>query len=510
MASHVPRSFDETFDVVVAGYGFAGGAAAIAAAEAGARVLLIEKMPVPGGISICAGGGVRIASDPDKAYAYLRATNAGTTPDAHLRVFADAMCNFVPYFESLAKTNGAKLALRERSANYPLPGHETFSFIEVESIPGFDAKRDYPHAHALKAGPIVFRLVEDNVRARNVEVRLATAATRLVTDETGRVIGLETASGGRSRAIAARGGVILACGGFEAGAELQRQHWQFHPVLSASTRGNTGDGIRMAQAVGADLWHMWHMHGTYGFRHPDPAYPFGIRTKRLPDWVPGVRPADVRMPWILLDRNGQRFANEYEPYLQDTGHRALDRYDATTQTLPNVPAWLLVDEDGRQCYPLAKAIHNDAEIAPYEWSADNLKEVENGLLQRADSVEGLARILGVPQAVLSASLDRWNAACAAKTDDPFGRPDATRMPIERPPFYVGQVWPVVSNTQGGPVHDAQSRVLNPFGEVIPGLYVAGELGSIWGYLYLSGGNLAECFISGRAAGEDAARIAKGR
>ena len=59
------------------------------------------------------------------------------------------------------------------------------------------------------------------------------------------------------------------------------------PVLTAANRFNTGDGIRMAQEVGADLWHMWHFHGSYGFRHPDPDYPYGIRVKRFPDWVPG-------------------------------------------------------------------------------------------------------------------------------------------------------------------------------------------------------------------------------
>ena len=72
----------------------------------------------------------------------------------------------------------------------------------------------------------------------------------------------------------------------------------------------------MAQALGAGLWHMWHYHGSYGFQHPDPSYPFGIRTKRLPDWIPGDPPHDdLRMPWILLDRDGHRFMNEYEPYL---------------------------------------------------------------------------------------------------------------------------------------------------------------------------------------------------
>jgi succinate dehydrogenase/fumarate reductase flavoprotein subunit len=78
------------------------------------------------------------------------------------------------------------------------------------------------------------------------------------------------------------------------------------------------------------------------------------------------------------------------------------------------------------------------------------------------------------------------------------------VPLDAPPFYVGQVWPLVINTQGGPVHNARQEVLNPYGEAIPGLYAAGELGSVFGHLYLSGGNLAECMIGGRIAGREAA------
>ena len=74
-------------------------------------------------------------------------------------------------------------------------------------------------------------------------------------------------------AIKARRAVVLACGGFEANPEMQRQYWQEKPVLNAAYMGNTGDGILMAQAVGAALWHMWHYHGVYGFKHHDPAYP---------------------------------------------------------------------------------------------------------------------------------------------------------------------------------------------------------------------------------------------
>jgi succinate dehydrogenase/fumarate reductase flavoprotein subunit len=83
--------FDEIFDVVIAGFGFGGGFAAIEAARLGAKVLICEKMPQPGGVSICSGGGVRCATNADDAFAYLKATNAGTTPDDVLRVLADGM-----------------------------------------------------------------------------------------------------------------------------------------------------------------------------------------------------------------------------------------------------------------------------------------------------------------------------------------------------------------------------------------------------------------------------------
>ena len=78
------------------------------------------------------------------------------------------------------------------------------------------------------------------------------------------------------------------------------------------------------------------------------------------------------------------------------------------------------------------------------------------------------------------------------------------MPIATPPFYAVPVWPVISNTQGGPVHNVEQQIIDTFGEPIPRLYSAGELGSFWSHLYLLGGNLSECLISGRIAGINAA------
>jgi succinate dehydrogenase/fumarate reductase flavoprotein subunit len=509
---------DETFDVIVAGFGFAGAAAAIAAADAGARVLLLEKAEKPGGISICSAGGVRIARDAEAALAYLRITNADAAPDESLRALADGMTSIAPFVEALADAAGARTAVNWVSANYPFEGGDAFGYISIADIPGFDPARDFPWVRALRGGARLFKVMWANVERRpSIDVRLGHAAERLIVAD-GRVVGLVYRNpAGAPQEVRAAGGVVLATGGFEADDEMKLRYWQEKPVLSGAYGGNTGDGIRMAQAVGADLWHMWHYHGTYGFRHPDPAtYPYGIRPHRLPDWVPApgggegevhsffAGYVDQRMPWILVDKTGRRFMNEYPPYLQDTGHRPMAVYDPATQRYPAIPAWLIVDEDGREFAPLGFPTRNDPD-RDFAWSEDNLAEVEMGILRRAGGVAEMADMMGLDAAQLADSIDRWNAACAAGVDPDLGRLPATMMPIEKPPFLFGQVWPIVANTQGGPVHDTSQRILNPFGEPIPGLHSAGELGSVFGHLYMSGGNLAECFVGGRIAGREAAR-----
>jgi succinate dehydrogenase/fumarate reductase flavoprotein subunit len=494
---------DAAYDVIVAGYGFAGAVAAIAAADAGATVLLVEKMPDPGGISICAGGGLRLPRNAPETLAYLRATNDGTTPDDVLAAFIEEAKTIDGFVEELARSNGATVGRTERPANYPLAGADSMYFLQIDDVPGFDVARDYPFAHALGKGPHMFKVLQDNVDKRAIDVRVGVAAQRLDIGPDGAVRGIKLSDGAREITVAAHGGVILACGGFEADGAMQRQFWQLNPVHSAAFAGNTGDGIRMAQEAGAGLWHMWHYHGTYGLKHPD--FPFAIRTKRLPDWTPGLREVNAAMAWILVDRDGRRFMNEYEPYMQDTGHRGLEAMDFRTMQQSRVPCWMIFDDAGRALYPIGQAIWNDRSVEPFQWSSDNLAEVEAGVIKRADSVEELANLIGCPAEKLDATLEGWNAACQAGSDD-LGRPVASMVTVAKPPFFAAEIWPVVSNTQGGPVHDAARRVLNPYGEPIAGLYSAGELGGIWGWLYLSGGNLTECFVSGRLAARGASRL----
>jgi succinate dehydrogenase/fumarate reductase flavoprotein subunit len=468
--------------------------------DAGASVLLLEKEPDPGGISVCSAGGLRIAKSAEDAYAYLAATNAGTAPEPVLRRLAEGMTGLADYVRRLARSSRAVVSVRDHVANYPLPGTDTFGFVYVEDVPGFDPAAEFPSVRGSADGARLFKVVLEEVRRRErIVVRLATPAQRLLRSGTG-VAGV--AAGGRT--ILARHGVVLACGGFEGDAQMQRQFWQIKPVLSAAVRSNTGDGIRMAQEVGAGLWHMWHFHGSYGFRHPDPQFPFGIRLKRLPDWVPGrgLR-EDVVMSWILVDRHGRRFMNEYDPYMQDTGHRPFEAFDPVLQDYPRIPSILIVDAQGKKRYPLAAPTWHDASVAK-RWRRTSAADMDAAILTEAATLAALAAAFGLDPAVLATTVADWNAACTGGRDAAFGRPPGSMLPIATAPFYGARVWPVVSNTQGGPVHDAEQRVLDAFGQPIRRLYAAGECGSLFGHLYMSGGNLAECFIGGRIAGRAAA------
>ena len=113
-------------------------------------------------------------------------------------------------------------------------------------------------------------------------------------------------------------------------------------------------------------------------------------------------------------------------------------------------------------------------------------------------------MMKVDSQTLVATVSHWNGQCLAGKDDDFHRPPGTMMPLTHPPFYAMEAWPIVSNTQGGPVHDPQQRVVDSMGKPIPRLYAAGDISSIFGHLYLEAGNITECFVGGRIAGRNAA------
>ena len=135
--------------------------------------------------------------------------------------------------------------------------------------------------------------------------------------------------------------------------------------------------------------------------------------------------------------------------------------------------------------------------------------MDDAILTRFDTLDALARAFGRDPAVLTAEVAAWNVLAVNGAPDRYGRRREGRAPVVIPPFSAAEVWPIVSNTQGGPAHDAKQRVIDAHGSPISGLWEAGEIGSVFGHIYMSGGNLAECFVGGRIAGRGAAEAALG-
>lgn len=495
-----------TCDVLVVGYGAAGAAAAIEASDAGASVLLVEKIAWPGGLSVVSAGGARMAFDAAAALSYLRQTCGGRTPDDVLQVLAGGMQDFPAWMQALADDLGAELTIRPAAGNYPFDGFEALGYVEVAALPDklvFDSPIPDRVRGVSPAGARFFGLLQAHVERRPVSVLTSTQVVRLERNDAGVVQGAELEDARGRIAVHARQGVILACGGFEANTQMQSAWLEPAVVLNGSFLGNTGDGIRMAQALGADLWHMWHFHGPYGFRHPDPAFPYGLYPKNLPMWTPGHDDDALPvMPWILVDQLGHRFCNEYEPYPGDTGVRHFSHLDGIHGRNTRLPAWMLLDADGFEMYKLGRFVAHDATQA-FQWSDDNRQELALGIFAQAASLAELACCTNVPLPALERTLREWNDACVSGDDAALGRRPSTMHRIARGPFYAAQVWPLMINTQGGPVHDVWQRVVDVDGRVIEGLYAAGELGSAFGHLYLAGGNLAECIVGGRQAARHA-------
>ena len=503
--------WDEETDVIIAGYGLAGGVAAIEACDAGAKVIILEKSAYPGGCSILSGGMVLCAYDAEEATQYLRATSGERIDDGLIQDFAREMALNEKYLRKLASPYHAKInttKAHESGAKYeadyiplayPFPGYETFYRAGIAEVPGFNG---FNWVQRLRpAGINLMKVVFDSVEARPAKVLFSTPAKKLVTSSKGEIIGIIAHQGEKELALKARRAVILACGGFEQNEWLLKQYLQGTPFYSMAPTTHTGDGILMTQKVGAALWHMWHVHGSYGFKYD--GFPIAFRTT-----FAGSRNPKRIMPWIVTDKFGNRYMNEYQPAPQDTNHRAMETFDPDMPGYSRIPSYVIFDEEGRKHGPLGQPLAIGEAV--YEWSRDNQKEVAKGWIFKEDSIGKLALRIketkdneGVMDPnTLEATISQWNRI-ATNGKDPLQRPPKTMIPIKVSPFYAAPVWPIISNTQGGPQHNVRQQVLDSFGEPIPRLYTAGELGSFWSHIYLLSGNLGECLSSGRVASRNA-------
>ncbi|MBI2906083.1 MAG: FAD-dependent oxidoreductase [Chloroflexi bacterium] len=488
-------TWDNSADVVVVGYGLAGAAAAITAHDLGARVVLVEKQPADARCtcSSLSGGLFLCPKDVDGAIEYLkslywREEGAQWTDLDTITAWARYTAQNVEWLKGLG---GEVRLFSDPGAEFPeLPGA---SSIAVWVYQG--------------RGLRMMEFMDQQVASRNIEVLYEAPAQRLIVNENDDVVGVRASRGGEEVNIKANKAVILCSGGFEGNEGMKLQYLRIHPVYYGGGIDNTGDGIRMAQEVGADLWHMNCCSARLKAKFPDFPYAFSLDFSGA-DWahqqIRGVK-EKVRAGYIVVDRYGRRFTSEnmkthavfYEVTFFDT-HKL---------ECPRVPSHYVFDQ--RRIESGAIAQRSSGPAGPhqlYKWSADNQVELKKGWIVAGNTVAELAGKLGMVPAVLAETVERWNGYCADGRDPEFSRNPLELAPLDSPPYYAVRLYPGMANTQGGPRRNSRAQVVNPFGEPIPGLFAAGEGGSIYGMLYpVGGGNLAECIAFGRIAAENAVK-----
>lgn len=485
----MPAAWDRSADLVIVGFGGAGAAAAITGARRGASVVVLEKQAADRHTpsTRMSGGLVMGAHDVDGAARYLDACAGGMIPADVSRAWAERAVALPDWLNGLdAKLNLSRIGGAEH------PRVAGASAIDVYQPGGAKHRLDA----SAGAGTSLFRTLADAALRAGAEILWSTPGHRLLRDETGRIAGVEAHGPNGPLRIQARRGVVLSSGGFEYDEDTKRNFLRAYPMYFYGNPGNTGDGLRMAQEVGAGLWHMNQMVGRAIGR-------FELEDGSSLAFIIAIGPPG----YVITDGRGRRFANEtVQANLLHGFYYSLLEYDSEEGVYPRIPCYWFFDEKRRRAGPLTLSHIGACAVGLYDWSPDNSREIERGWISRGDSIAAAAAAAGVHDpAAAQASVDAYNALCrAGGHGDPMGREAASMLPLDEGPYYCVKLWPGGSNTTGGPRRDAKARVLDVHGAPIPGLYAAGELGQASGMQYpADGSNLSEAFCFGQIAAESA-------
>lgn len=464
-ASNQQTGQTELADIIVVGAGMAGHCAALAAVQHGASVVLLEKNNAYGGSTAMCGGAFAFAGtdiqqqkgiedSPDLLEEDLLKAGKYRNDKALVHVYAQKQLDAYRWLGSL----GLRFEQVTLSGSQSVPRNHSIDPVMV---------LDLLHDHLRDSGRVQFRT--------------NAAAQRLIAeDRDGRrqVCGVVLEDGTR---MTARGGVILATGGFSRATDLVER---FVPHLRRARpmggEGNTGDGLKMAWALGADLVDMGYVKGTFGapVTQPDPAWQ---------GQVPRLISAMYRGA-IVVDARGQRFVDESISY-KTIGDRCLE--------LPDALAFQIFDQTVMD------------QSAPLPTVVDFKSGLAAGLIVQADSIRVLAGRLGIDASNLEQTVERYNQACAGVGADEFGRTSLSTgygkpTPVRTGPFYGFACTTGMTSTYCGLRTDTRARVLTVYGETIPGLYAIGEvMGGFHGETYMSGSSLGKGCVFGRIAAADA-------
>lgn len=533
----------EAFDIVIVGTGAAGLSAALSARTNGAKVLVVEKAPLVGGTTAMSGGCIwaprhhytaqmGITDSRDDVLDYIRAV----APDGwHNReeplwsAFVDHVPEVLKFLETNTpikfSPNRDPDPYAEEAGGLPFGRNVSAAPIRAGILgdwskkvrnPTFDLRLNYeemvdtfffanPKKWVLRYLPRLTWRKLMNMRTKGnalsigllkgcldkgIDIWLDAPAKQLIVED-GRVTGLELERDGHPTTVHAAKGVILASGGFEWNQEMMAKYFPGPVEWTASPSTNTGDGQRMAADVGAQLDHM------------DQALIMGTTPATYEGRIHGQPAADYFLPHsMIVNRHGLRFVNEKQMNIG----LAFAEMDPETGTPLHLPAWRIYDAQFASKYPHAlpkQSVPNNHYVA--------------------DTLEELARKIGIDPSELEVTARRFSDFARAGVDadfsrgasvwdrnrggDPAHKPNPTLGSIETPPFYAMPFKASFLGTKGGPRTNEKAEVLDERDEPIAGLYAAGNvMANSFGSKGVGAGTtLGPCLTWGYIAGLNAAR-----
>lgn len=444
-------------DVVVVGAGGAGLTAAVRATQEGAKVLVLEKMPMVGGNSLKASGGMNCANTKFQEAAGI--TDSGVKEFIEDTMNGGHQLNDISLVTTLAE-NSAEAVEWLESIGAPLP--------KVAATGGTTHKYLHSPEDGSPVGSYLVAKLSEEAEKQGIEIMLNTTATEILMDN-GAACGVKAEDSEHEYTVNAKA-VILATGGFGSNFELM---CSYNPSLvnavTTNHPGATGDGIMMAEAVGAATVDMEQIQ-----LHPT-VYQ---ATSML------VSEKMRSLGAILVNQEGKRFCND------------LSTRDAVSAAE--------LEQTGGYAY-----IIFDQNLVDHNKSAQEY--INKGMAASGESYEELAQNMGLVDDAIAAfvqTMDTWNKAVADGADEEFGRNNGMDDDLSTAPFYAIQIAPGIHHTMGGIKINTNAEVISTDGNVIPGLFAAGETtGGVHGGNRIGGNAVCDFVVFGRIAGLDAAEYA---
>ena len=450
-----------SYDVVIVGAGGAGLVAAVEASQSGASVAVLEKTPATGGNTLISGGGLNVPGS--------RQQKALGIEDSVESFYEDTLKGGDNLADPELVRVMAENALAD--ADWLMDDiHVDFMSDRVQQFGGHSGPRALIPVG--NKGTEMIPKLQATAEAHGADIFFNTRGTELVM-ENGRVSAVKAENNGKTVTFEAGKGVILTTGGFASDVEMRKQYNPNYDerFMTTATLASTGDGIKMAQAVGAGVRDMEWIQ----------VYPTCNPLTGIISYVANSRFDGA----ILVNTEGQRFIDE------------MGRRDVISNAILDQPEGFAYLVWGQE----VETVGNMTQLHTQEFS----QWQKDDLLYVADSIEDAAEHYGIDPAALRATVDAYNASIADGVDEDFNRGGTLRT-LSEGPFYIQKVVPSAHHTMGGLTINTDAQVLDTEGNPIEGLYAAGEVtGGIHGTNRLGGNAITDLVVFGRIAARSAVK-----